>query len=193
MKRRNCKLSLCQLATKSLTRLSKAKWVPNGRSEQPQRKPGVRESFRACGLGPRCTSVVQDRPNSRVFRGPLSDRETVRIGNVGGREDSNSRYLIGPNRRVVGVSIRPAYAANSLILRVSGWSFAVCERDSKRVVGRPWTAWRGVRRRFLSGAQPEKSELSLCALAKPAVAASQLCYSPSRGEGRNGRRLALAR
>ena len=41
--------------------------------------------------------------------------------------------------------------------------------------------------------QTRAGEPSLYALAKSAVAVSQLCYSPSRGEGRNGRRLALAR
>ena len=59
-------------------------WVPNGPSEQPKRKPGVRERFRAPSVSPRCTAARQKRPNSWVFRGQLSGGETVRIGNVGG-------------------------------------------------------------------------------------------------------------
>jgi hypothetical protein len=80
-----------------------------------------------------------------------------------------------------------------LILCVSGWSFSVCERDSKRPISR---SRGGIERGSATaplGCPNRKGELSLYALAKSAVAASQLCYSPPCGEGRNGRRLALAR
>jgi hypothetical protein len=61
-------------------------WVPNGPSEQPRRKPGVREGFRASGASPRCTAIHKKRPNSWAFHGRSADGETVRIGSVGGRE-----------------------------------------------------------------------------------------------------------
>ena len=41
--KRNCKLGVCQRSAKILIYLSKVKWVPNGPSERPQRKPGIRE------------------------------------------------------------------------------------------------------------------------------------------------------
>ena len=44
--KRNCKLGVGQRSTKLLLRLSKDKWVPNGPSEQPWRKPGFGEGFR---------------------------------------------------------------------------------------------------------------------------------------------------
>ena len=66
---------------------------------------------------------------------------------------------------------------------------SVCERDSKR----PVSFMERSSATVPLGCPNQKGELSLYALAKSAVAASPLCYSPSRGEGRNGRRLALAR
>jgi len=49
-------------------------------------------------------------------------------------EDSNSRYPIGPKLQGCERIHQQAYAANPLILCVSGWSFSVCERDSKMPV-----------------------------------------------------------
>ena len=59
-------------------------WVPNGRGEQPERKPGVRERFRASGRSSRCTAIHEKPPNSWAFQGRSADGETVRMGNVGG-------------------------------------------------------------------------------------------------------------
>ena len=67
-----------------LIRREETEWVPNGPSEQPRRKPGVREGFRASGASPRCTAVREKRPNSWAFQGRSADGETVRIGRVGG-------------------------------------------------------------------------------------------------------------
>jgi hypothetical protein len=65
---------------------AKLNWngVPNGRGEQLERKPGVRERFGACGPSPRCTAIHEKRPNSWATATLSAGRETVRIGNVGG-------------------------------------------------------------------------------------------------------------
>ena len=51
-------------------------WVPNGPSEQPQRKPGVRERFRASGASPRCTAVREKRRDSWASAGRSAGGET---------------------------------------------------------------------------------------------------------------------
>jgi hypothetical protein len=68
----------------SLILSAKSEGVPNGRGEQPQRKPGVRERFRASFVSPRCTAIHEKRPNSWAFQRRSADGETVRIGRVGG-------------------------------------------------------------------------------------------------------------
>jgi hypothetical protein len=66
--KRNCKLGVCHRPAKLLIRLPKAKWVPNGPSEWPQRKSGVRERFRASGPSPRCTAIREKRSIPGLFR-----------------------------------------------------------------------------------------------------------------------------
>jgi hypothetical protein len=58
---------------------------PNGPSEQPQRRPGVRERFRAASVSPRCTADREKRPNSWAFQGRSASRERVRSAGLGGR------------------------------------------------------------------------------------------------------------
>jgi hypothetical protein len=59
--------------------------VPNGPSEQPRRKPGVRERFRASGASSRCTAVRQKRPNSWASAERSANRESVARRRLGGR------------------------------------------------------------------------------------------------------------
>lgn len=141
-------------------------------------------------------SRPRKRPNTWAFRHRSGGKETVRVRRVGGRGGFELsvpvRVEIGSDEaRVSSVDPR-TFGANSLTSRVLlGVSLGMregFETPLERVV-RPERIWRG----FLSGAQTEKGELSPYALAKSAVAVSQLCYPPSCGEGRNGRRLALAR
>ena len=63
---------------------AKSEWVPNGPSEQPQRKPGVRETFRASCSSSRCTAIREKRRGSWASSQRSADRETVRIGRLGG-------------------------------------------------------------------------------------------------------------
>jgi hypothetical protein len=60
------------------------RWVPNGPSEQPQRRPGVRERFRPSNPSRRCTPGRQKWPISWAFRGRLLGRESVAQGRLGG-------------------------------------------------------------------------------------------------------------
>jgi hypothetical protein len=46
--KRNSELGGWQRSAKTLILLTKVKWVPNGQSEQPQRKTVSRERFRVC-------------------------------------------------------------------------------------------------------------------------------------------------
>jgi hypothetical protein len=71
-------------AANRLAALRKLEWVPNSRGEQPQRRPGVRERFRAASVSPRCTAARQKRPNSWASAGGPADGETVRIRGIGG-------------------------------------------------------------------------------------------------------------
>ena len=50
---------------------------PNGSSEQPQRRPGVRERFRAVSASSRCTAVREKRPDSWAFQRRSVRGETV--------------------------------------------------------------------------------------------------------------------
>jgi hypothetical protein len=70
---------------------TKVKGVPNGRSEPPQRKPSVRERFRAGGTSPRCTAVREKRPSSWAFWSRSADRETVHVRRVGGGKGIRTR------------------------------------------------------------------------------------------------------
>ena len=54
--KRNYKPGVGQRSAKHLIRLTKAKWVPNGPSEQPRRKLAVREASQACARIRRCTA-----------------------------------------------------------------------------------------------------------------------------------------
>ena len=71
-------------SAKPLKRQAQIGRVPNGTSEQPQRKAPVRERFQAAGTSPRCTAVPQEWPNSCAFQGPASVRDTVARGRIGG-------------------------------------------------------------------------------------------------------------
>jgi hypothetical protein len=67
--KRNCKLGVCHRSVKQLIYRIQSEWVPNEPSERPQRKPGVRERFRASAVSSRCTAVREERPNSWAFQG----------------------------------------------------------------------------------------------------------------------------
>jgi hypothetical protein len=137
------------------------------------------------GIATRCARPAASRGINGAF---LMNRG--RAG-VGGRGDSNSRYAMGPKLQGWGVSANETVPLGDHIARFWVRS-SRCARGIRNASVRPRWVQR-IPRRFLSGAYVKKSELSLYALEKSAAVVSQLCYSPSRGEGRNDRRLALAR
>jgi hypothetical protein len=55
------------------------------RIEKPQRKPDVRERFRASGASSRCTAARQKRLNSWASAGRPARIERVRSGGIGGQ------------------------------------------------------------------------------------------------------------
>jgi putative restriction endonuclease len=58
--------------------------VPNGPSEQPQRRPGVREGFRGGAGRARCTAVREKRRNFWAFQGRSTGGENVAPRRPGG-------------------------------------------------------------------------------------------------------------
>jgi hypothetical protein len=77
---------VCHGSAKQLIRLPKAKWVPNGPSERPQRKPGVRE-------------VSSFRPKFKVHRHPRKMTEFLGFsGPISGRRDSHVPLVVGGGR-----------------------------------------------------------------------------------------------
>jgi hypothetical protein len=94
--KRNYKLGVCHRSSKQLIYVQKAKWVPNGPSEQPQRKPGMRERFRASEPSSRCTAVRQKWRNSWASAGRSADVETVRAGRIGGARGIRTRGTTDP-------------------------------------------------------------------------------------------------
>ena len=85
--------------------------VPNGPSEQPQRKPDVRERFRVSGASSRCTGVRENRPNSWASAGRSADGETVRTGYVGGGRGTvvKPSLLQNQNLRITQVAVDVAW------------------------------------------------------------------------------------
>jgi hypothetical protein len=108
--KRNCKLGVCHRPAKLLIRLPKAKWVPNGPSERRQRKPGIREGFRASGASPRCTAIHKKPPNSWLFRADQRTERLSRTGHVGGGK------LTGCKHSFRWASIEPTLAELRLVI-----------------------------------------------------------------------------
>ena len=121
---------------------------------------------------------------------PRTERLSA-LGVLADGEDSNSRCLIGPKLQGDGSFHRQAYGAKSLMLFVLTGPFRYA-RGVRKPREPSSEGMERVRRQFLSVSKPSY-ELLPCAPAKSALVVSQLCYSLLRGEGRNGRRLALAR
>jgi hypothetical protein len=84
LSKRKFELVSCRVSPKPLFVRGEFEWVPNGPSEHPQRKPGVRERFRASGTRARCTAFRKKWPNSLAFQGRTLGRESVAQGRLGG-------------------------------------------------------------------------------------------------------------
>ena len=87
----------------------KLDWVPNGPSEQPQRKGPVREGFRACPPSARCTAVRQKRRNSWAFS---ADRRAERVSVQAMLAEGSS---LAPNILFARLRALPRYAVHIIV------------------------------------------------------------------------------
>src|ERR687896_318296 len=90
--KRNCKLGVCHRSSKQLIYVEKAKWVLTGPSEQPQRKPGVREisSFRP---QLKVHSCPRKTAEFLGFQGPIAGQRECRPKASWRRERNPGRTL----------------------------------------------------------------------------------------------------
>ena len=127
-----------------LNQREKSKWVPFRQGEQPQRKPAVRETFRAFPPSPRCTAVREKRPNSSASQGRSLGRESVtqrRLGGASSQErtvlpDRQGRYreMMRNRDRREGAERRPAAR-----FRTVPGQMAVWEQGTNRERPAAWT------------------------------------------------------
>ena len=129
--KRNCKLGVCQRSAKQLIYLAKAKWVPNGPSQQPERKRAKGERKRPQTEQWRLTAQDQKSFISRDFSRKALAGETVStVGSWRRERDSNIRYepVSGMDARMV-IILAQAELVSSLISVPTGRMHAGLEDD----------------------------------------------------------------
>jgi hypothetical protein len=77
LSKRKFELVSYRVSPKSLFVQGEFEWVPNGPSEQPERKPAVREESGARGHSSRCTAVLGETAGFLGFCGPSRWAERV--------------------------------------------------------------------------------------------------------------------